>query len=208
MRDPILDGIDLPKGLRLTKPRLEVLKRFGEAMLAHTEIFTYRPKKPTGRSLYGVSFNGASQYAAYRSLLHAGLVGPVGNEWRLSASYWTKAQVALTPPLDIVAKRLAAQQALLRERQEQTRNDAAFEAAYEAQRDAHNVLWELVSSDYKTTELLEAAAAHQAAKAAFVREEARVEAAKEAAKLLPLPSLEEALAWLAAKELTQSQREG
>ena len=200
MRDPILGDVELPKGFRLTKPRLAVLKKFGQAMLARSEIYSYKPHNPTGRTLYGVSMSSQSEFAALRVMVHNGMIGPVGSDWQgTPRNHWRKTTIAVKPPFDQVARRLAAQEALLEERRNALM--AENDAPYNEYRELKNELWQLVCEDFKTKDLLELAGRTQAARAAMEREEARVEAAKEAAKALPMPTLDEALAWLVAREL-------
>lgn len=194
-RDPILEGVELPKGLRLTKPRLAVLRKFGLAMLSGNNVYSYRPHNPTGRTLYNISLSGQSEYAALRVLVKNGMIGPDSDISGLSPRTYSRTNIIVKPPLGIVAKRLAAQEAMLEERKEAMVDEEARDA-----------IWEMLQASYKTKDLLELAEKHQQALVKYEQEEARMDAAKAAADALPKP-LEEALVWLVSRELSRKEEE-
>lgn len=211
-RDPILEGLTLPPGFRLTVPRKNVLAAFGEALLAGSNITTYRPKAPSYRNCHGWVRGsrdtwGRAEMQAFRMMYKAGWVqAPVTQQ---QGSYYGSAHLTLKDPLPTLARRLCAVKALHSATLEKAEDKGAYEAELNAIEDTRGAWRSLSYANMKDLQrtgeagvidlyrkTVAAFAAHEAA-------EARFQARKEAATLLPLPPIDEALAWLVVKEMSK-----
>jgi len=211
-QDPILAGLTLPPGFRLTAPRKKVLASFGEALLAGVDIVTNRTKAPSYRNCYGWVRGSRDTWAreemqAFRMLFKAGWITvSVGNQ---QSSYLNQVALLLKDPLPTLAKRLCAVKALYAAMLDKAEDVGAYEAERNETEDtraewralAYRTAGDLVRIGeagvldlYRKT--VAAFAAHDAA-------QARYEDRKKAAKALPLPSVDEALAWLVVKEMAK-----
>lgn len=206
-RDPLLEGLMLPDGTRLTKVRRELLEKIGQALLDGNRIYIYsyhtQAPRLLLRKLNGLHLSG-NLCAAFRELVKQKVI-TLGPDVSSSTSYWHEHDVIFQEPWGAIAKRLASQQAL--DKQQKVVDSTARDAAYQALSDLRDE-WVIAGNDavYKgifpsTSEVLalagkisKALAAHQREEAAYAAEQARLAA-------LPKPTPEEALTWLVSQQL-------
>lgn len=213
-KDPLLEGLTLPPGFRLTAPRRAVLAAFGQAALAGATISTYRAKAPSYRNTHGWvggsrSSWGRAEMQAFRMMFKTGwIVSEDGGN--AGSGYYRASNLKLKDPLPILAKRLCAVQALHAHTLETAEGKGQYEAELNAIEDTRGDWRALAYKNANDLRIMgeaglvalyrQTVAAFEAAEAASARYEAR----KDAAKLLPLPPLDEALAWLVVQEMNKT----
>ncbi|MCI0349089.1 MAG: hypothetical protein L0Z53_06650 [Acidobacteriales bacterium] len=203
----LLEGLELPKGFKLTPTRERMLKKLGETMLKEpVHVVGSRVMGSRLRPWGTTSGWGRAEFGAFKAM---GKAGWVSVRAPVSMSYWGRNELVWQPSIEGLAKRLGMRSKLWEERKAQS-----VQGHEEANREIAGRLWEarrvineatlhptlgehdMLNAYRKVKELMQQA------------EHARREVEEAQAKIeqVPEPSEEEALTALMVRELSRERK--
>lgn len=200
----LMDGLELPKGFKLTPARESALRELGRLLVKNGKLKCYGPtvnfRNIMGRYAINMSM---SAKAALRGMCKAKWVKTVAERPEY-VNRWAQHIVEFQPGLEQLALRLAARQMLWEERKQ-----APIENAREAYESVRNQLGEArrtlnkVSYDPLVGEndVLETVKKLRALTAEVSEAERRLQEAKNVVQNVPEPTEDEAFAWLMERRL-------
>lgn len=205
----LMDGLELPKGFKLTPAREDALRAVGMLLVKNGPLECYGTTVSFRRiqGSYGVSPSASAQ-AAMRGMYRAGWVkAELAKPLPIGLSYsprWHRHRVVFQDGLEQLAMRLGARRMLWDERK-----TAPIEAAQESRRVLQDKLNEarriLNTASYTLAvgdnDVLETYRKLRALTAEVTEAERRVEEAKAITNSIPEPTEDEAFAWLMERRL-------
>lgn len=205
----LIDGLELPKGFKLTPAREEALVALGMILVKDGKVECYGPKPNHSRihGSYAVALS-ASGKAALRGMVKAGWVRAevptAPNNGSNAHVRWTRHSVVFQPGLEQLALRLGARRTLWAERKNAplAAARAAFEEVREQLYDVRRILnkgtYDPIVGE---NDVLETYRKLRALVAQETEAERMMAAAKLAVENVPEPSEDDAFAWLMERKL-------